>query len=94
MEINSQRLQRADSGAQTEKGGTPREPDSASKEKFERVMERDSEQGSGRGEKESPATLPRRHLPHSWKVCSAPVWAAWGMPPPEASEQRLPHPVM
>ena len=49
MEINSQRLQRADSGAQTEKGGTPREPDSASKEKFEWVMERDSEQGSGRG---------------------------------------------
>ena len=57
MEINSQRLQRADSGAQTEKGGTPREPDSASKEKFERVMERDSEQGSGDSAAPSPSSL-------------------------------------
>ncbi len=49
MDINFRRLQQADSGAQAEKGRAPREPDSASTKKFERVMERDSEQGSGRG---------------------------------------------
>lgn len=49
MEISSQRLRQADSRMQAEKGGTPREPDSASKEKFEKAMERDSEKGGGKG---------------------------------------------
>ncbi|HIV64999.1 MAG TPA: hypothetical protein H9991_01950 [Candidatus Mailhella excrementigallinarum] len=54
MEISSQRLQQADSRMQAEKGGTPREPDSASKEKFEKAMERDSERGA-RGESSAPS---------------------------------------
>lgn len=54
MEISSQRLQQADSRMQAEKGGTPREPDSASKEKFEKAMERDSERGA-RGELSAPS---------------------------------------
>ena len=54
MEISSQRLQQADSRMQAEKGGTPREPDSASKEKFEKAMERDSERGA-RGEASAPS---------------------------------------
>lgn len=54
MEISSQRLQQADSRMQAEKGGTPREPDSASKEKFEKAMERDSERGA-RGESAAPS---------------------------------------
>ena len=54
MEISSQRLQQADSRMQAEKGGTPREPDSASKEKFEKAMERDSERGA-RGESSEPS---------------------------------------
>lgn len=49
MEISSQRLQQADSRMQAEKGGTAREPDSASKDRFERAMERDSEKGAGKG---------------------------------------------
>ena len=54
MEISSQRLQQADSRMQAEKGGAPREPDSASKEKFEKAMERDSERGA-RGESSAPS---------------------------------------
>ena len=54
MEISSQRLQQADSRMQAEKGGSPREPDSASKEKFEKAMERDSERGA-RGESSAPS---------------------------------------
>lgn len=54
MEISSQRLQQADSRMQAEKGGTPREQDSASKEKFEKAMERDSERGA-RGESSAPS---------------------------------------
>ena len=54
MEISSQRLQQADSRMQAEKGGTPREPDSASQEKFEKAMERDSERGA-RGESSAPS---------------------------------------
>ena len=54
MEISSQRLQQADSRMQAEKGGTPREPDSASKDKFEKAMERDSERGA-RGESSAPS---------------------------------------
>ena len=54
MEISSQRLQQADSRMQAEKGGTPRELDSASKEKFEKAMERDSERGA-RGESSAPS---------------------------------------
>ena len=54
MEISSQRLQQADSRMQAEKGGTPREPDSASKEKFEKAMKRDSERGA-RGESSAPS---------------------------------------
>ena len=54
MEISSQRLQQADSRMQAEKGGTPRGPDSASKEKFEKAMERDSERGA-RGESSAPS---------------------------------------
>ena len=54
MEISSQRLQQADSRMQAEIGGTPREPDSASKEKFEKAMERDSERGA-RGESSAPS---------------------------------------
>lgn len=52
MEISSQRLRQADSRMQAEKGGTPREPDSASKETFEKAMERDSEKGRGKGGEE------------------------------------------
>ena len=54
MEISSQRLQQADSRMQAEKGGTPREPDSASKEKFEKAMEGGSERGA-RGESSAPS---------------------------------------
>ena len=58
MEISSQRLQQADSRMQAEKGGTPREPDSASKEKFEKAMERDSERGArGESSAQSPSSL-------------------------------------
>ena len=54
MEISSQRLQQADSRMQAEKGGTPREWHSGSKEKFEKAMERDSERGA-RGESSAPS---------------------------------------
>ncbi len=46
MEINTQHLQQADSRVQTEKGRAGHAPDSASKEKFEKAMEHDSEKGA------------------------------------------------
>lgn len=49
MEISSQRLQQADSRMQAEKGGASRDPDSASKDRFEQAMERDSEKRGGKG---------------------------------------------
>ena len=50
MEISSQRLQQADAAAsaRAENGVRPGEADAAAKEKFEKVMERDSGHGSGK----------------------------------------------
>ena len=49
MEISSQRLQQADAAAsaRAENRARPGEADAAAKEKFEKVMERDSGRGSG-----------------------------------------------
>lgn len=50
MEISSQRLQQADAAAsaRAENRARPGEADAAAKEKFEKVMERDSGRGSGK----------------------------------------------
>lgn len=60
MEITTRHLQQADSCARTEKSGVGREPDSASKERFEKAMEHTSGKGAGKEEGivSSPAPSP------------------------------------
>ena len=60
MEITTRHLQQADSCARTEKSGVGREPDSASKERFEKAMGQTSGKGAGKEEGivSSPAPSP------------------------------------